>query len=98
MNFKVRSHARSTYPGACAIEFLLQLEILMSNLIGWDKVRNVGTAGIFGIPEAYGVTIEEQGQKTLHAHIHVWIKDFNIVRNLLYHENGKIRDARSKGH
>ena len=64
----------------------------MSNLIGWDKVRNVGTAGIFDIREAYGITIEEQGRKTLHAHTHVWIKDFNTVRNLLYHENGKIRE------
>ena len=91
MDLKLRSHIRNTYPGACAIEFLSQLEILTINMIGWDDKKGVGSPGIFGEPEAYGTAIEEQGRKTLHGHILVWIKDFNILRNLLFHEDQGIR-------
>ena len=72
----MRSYMRNTYPGACAIEFLSQLEILISKLICWNDKECVGKPGIFGETEAYGVAIEEQGRKTLHGHILVWIKKF----------------------
>lgn len=68
----------------------------MSTLIGWDKIHYVGSVGIFGISEAYGVTVEEYGRKTLHTHIHIWIKEINTVRNLLYHENSKVRRITKK--
>ena len=88
----MRSHIRNTYPGACAIEFLSQLEILISKLICWDDKEAIGHPGIFGEAEAYGVAIEEQGRKTLHGHILVWIKDFNTLRNLLFHEDSVIKN------
>ena len=91
----MRSHIRNTYPGACAIEFLSQLEILISKLICWDDKEAIGHPGIFGEAEAYGVAIEEQGRKTLHGHILVWIKDFNTLRSLLFqlfHEDSKIQN------
>ena len=92
----MRSHVRNTYPGACAIEFLSQLEILISKLICWDESDAIGNPGIFGEAEAYGVAIEEQGRKTLHGHILVWIKNFNTVRNLLFHEDIKIKNDAKK--
>ena len=92
LDLQLRSHIRNTYPGACAIEFLSQLEILISKLICWDDKEAIGHPGIFGEAEAYGVAIEEQGRKTLHGHILVWIKDFNTLRNLLFHEDSVIKN------
>ena len=34
LDLKFRSEIRNTYPGACAIEFLSHLEILINKLIG----------------------------------------------------------------
>ena len=45
-----------------------------------------------GVPEAYAIAIEEQGRKTLHAHIQVWIKDFNELQTKLYDQNPSVRD------
>ena len=62
-----------------------------------DRIKkHTGSSGIFGVPEAYDITIEEQGRKILHAHTHVWIKDFNIVRNVLYHEDEKVKKGAKK--
>ena len=92
LDLQLRSHIRNTYPGACAIEFLSQLEILISKLICWDDKEAIGHPGIFGEAEAYGVAIEEQGRKTLHGHILVWIKDFNTLRNSLFDEDSVIKN------
>ena len=96
MDLQLRYHVRNTYPGAYAIEFLSQLEILISKFICWDESDAIGNPGIFGEAEAYGVAIEEQGRKTLHGHILVWIKNFNTLRNLLFHEDIKIKSDAKK--
>ena len=51
------------------IEFLSQIDILINKLIGWNIKEQKGYPGIFGIPIVFGLPIEEQGRKTLHAHI-----------------------------
>ena len=96
LDLQLRSYDRNTYPGACAIEFLSQLEILISKLICWDDKEAIGHPGIFGEAEAYEVAIEEQGWKTLRGHILVWIKDFNTLRSLLFHEDSKIQNEAKK--
>ena len=52
--------------------------------------------GIFGIPIAFGSPIEEQGRKTLHARILIWIKDFSCAREHLFSNNESIRDEAKK--
>ena len=69
-----------------------QIDILINKLIGWDIKQQKGYPGIFGTPIAYGLPIEEQGRKTLHAHILIWIKDLSTVRNLLFSDDDDIRD------
>ena len=68
-----------------------QIDILINKLIGWDIKQQKGYPGIFGTPIAYGLPIEEQGRKTLHAHILIWIKYFSTVRNLLFSYDDEIR-------
>ena len=60
-------------------------------MIGWDDKKGIAKPGIFGEAEAYGTASEEQGRKTLHGHILVWIKNFNILRDLLFHEDEGVR-------
>lgn len=78
------------------IEFLSQIDILINKLIGWNIKEQKDYPGIFGIPIAFGLPIEEQGRKTLHAHILIWIKDFSCVREHLFSNNESIRDEAKK--
>ena len=65
---------------------------MINKLIGWDTKQQKGHPGIFGTPIAYGLPIEEQGRKTLHAHILIWIKDFSSLRNSLFSNDDVTRD------
>ena len=67
------------------------IQIVINILIGWEQSSQVGENGIFGIPLAYADCCEEQARYTLHSHISIWIKNFNGVRDLLFHENAGIR-------
>ena len=50
-----RSKLRIKYPGLCAYNFEICLNIIIKIIIGWDVNKNCATkdGGIFGIPEAY---------------------------------------------
>jgi hypothetical protein len=61
-------------------------------VIGWDEKEKCGRDGIFGKAEAACETDEEQGRKTLHSHWLIWVKDFNFVRNMCYHEDDEVRE------
>ena len=53
--------------------------------------------GIFGIPIAYGESIEDEARYTLHSHICVWIKGFNEVGDLMFDKDHVLRhDARKE--
>jgi Helitron helicase-like domain at N-terminus len=83
-----RTQLRIKYPGICAYFFDLMLNIVITEVIGWDLKKQVATSeGLFGIPEAFICAVEEQGRTTLHAHFEIWIKDFNEIRNQLYDSN-----------
>ena len=42
LEFKIWSNLRNIYPGACAIEFLSQIDILINKLIGWNIKEQKG--------------------------------------------------------
>eukprot|EP00957_Ditylum_brightwellii_P027775 2099152-Ditylum_brightwellii.AAC.1 len=63
------------------------IQILLQALVGWNPDTKQGNKGNFGTPMAWGCTDEEQGCKMLHSHWSIWIKDFDSIRSLLYHEN-----------
>ena len=81
LNIQRNIHLQS--PGACSLEYQSIIQIIVKEIIGWDKEKNIGTNGLFGIPIAYAITDEEQGRKTLHAHISIWIRSLNKLRKLL---------------
>ena len=91
-DFNARKKWRTNHPGACVTEYESIMQIVVQILIGWNQENHTGARGIFGIPEAYADCCEEQARYTLHSHITVWVKNFNDVRNLLFHSNREIRE------
>ena len=90
-DFNARKKWRVKFPGACVTEYESIMQVVINILIGWKQEESKGTNGIFGIPQAYADCCEEQARYTLHSHISVWIKDFNDVRNMIFHENEDLR-------
>ena len=93
LDFEARKKWREKYPGACTMEYENIVQIVIKAIIGWNQSEQKGYNGAFGIPLAYGDSCEEQARYTLHSHISVWIENFNIVCNLLFHENESIRNS-----
>jgi hypothetical protein len=88
-----RAKERTENPGACAREFNALRDIVMEILIGWDSKKGEQTRkGIFGEVLAWGDTTEEQGRLTLHAHILLFIKNFDRLRSLLWSDKEEIRE------
>jgi hypothetical protein len=91
---KKRTNMRIRYPGVCALLFEHALEIVIEEVIGWNmkkgKAREDQT-GLFGKPQAFTATIEEQGRRTLHTHIQVWIKEFNEWREQLHSSSHRVK-------
>jgi Helitron helicase-like domain at N-terminus len=78
---------RIKYPGICAYFFELMIDIILTEIIGWDKINKKAITegkGIFGKVDALTMSVEEQGRRTLHAHILIWVNELNVVRNDLY--------------
>ena len=62
------------------------MQIVIQCLIGWDLKTKQGQRGIFGVPVAVGSADEEQGRKTVHGHMTIWIKDFNRLCTFIFHK------------
>jgi hypothetical protein len=92
-DFRIRQSARLSYPGACSLAFQDVMKMVIHAVIGWDKNKGEGREGAFGVPIAYGRADEEQGRNTLHAHIQVWIENFNQLRRLLFSNDDDVKNA-----
>ena len=91
---KRRSQLRIKYPGICAYFFQAVLEIVIEEVIGWNITENIPRTdinGLFGVPKAFAASMEEQGRKTLHSHIQIWIEGFHKLRCDLHSEVSRIR-------
>ena len=56
-------------------------------MIGWDTENEKpmdNSLGLFGKVSAFSVTVEEQGRRTLHAHILIWVSEINQAREDLH--------------
>ena len=64
---------RIKFPGLATLNFEILLEILMSEVIGWDMQKNCpnGKQGYCGYPEALNSGFEEQGRWTVHVYMSV---------------------------
>ena len=83
-------------PGIAAMNFELLLDILLLGVIGWDRKNNCanGKEGFFGIPEALSFAVEEQGQKTLHVHMSIWIRAYKEMKKRLFFGTGTVHEKR----
>lgn len=61
-------------------------------LFGWDSKSQSGKKGIVGELVAFGDSTEEQSRKSLHSHFTLWVKDFNKIRDSLFHEHDETRE------
>ena len=86
------SKIRLKYPGLCAYNFELLLDIILDKVIG----NNDKKEGLFGTLEAFGLAVEEQSRKTLHTHIVVYIKGWNDILKSLQSEELRVRSKAEK--
>ena len=89
---KKRTELRIKFPGICAFFFEIALKIITREVIGWDEETNMavkGETGLFGDVAAFSISVEEQGRRTLHAHILLWVTDLNKTREELF--SGTVR-------
>ena len=63
------------YPGAGELEFRSQLDIFIEHLLMWDRKKHVSKGiSIFGVVTAFGITVEDQLNGTLHGHMIIMIE------------------------
>ena len=54
------------------------MQIVIETLFNWDTQKQVAKGpGIFGTVVAFAPADEEQGRKTLHRHIQLWVKEID---------------------
>ena len=63
------------------IIFEMALDTVITEVLGWNVKNQVQEKpGLFGTIDAYTISVEEQGQGTLHAHILIWKNEINSTR------------------
>jgi hypothetical protein len=77
---------RVTYPGYAMFEFQMILDLVMKHILCWDEESECSydNPGPLGKLNGWFVAVEEQGWKTLHAHILVWISEWTELLSKLY--------------
>ena len=93
----LRHKLRIEFPGLCAYFFEKVLSIVIKYVVGWDEEANgpMPEGGIFGTPIAYTAAVEEQGRRSLHAHILIWIANMSELQEGIYSDNIEV-STRSK--
>lgn len=83
---KKRVLLRQEYPGMTSVHFEMLLMILVEEVVGWDMSTDSATekAGLFGECIAFAMAIEEQGRKTLHVHMTLWIKHYLWLQRRMF--------------
>lgn len=68
------------------------IQLVIKVLFRWDKKTQTGKKGIVGELLSFGDSTEEQCRKSLHSHFTLWVKDFNKMRDMLFHEDEEKRE------
>ena len=95
---KARKKLRLDFPGVCALNFKMLLNILYEEVIGWDLKNNrpMDGPGHFGFCEAISMAMEEQGRKTVHTHMTLWIRHYQELQKTMFFGKGRQKvDAES---
>jgi hypothetical protein len=94
-DFKVRQQARFDHPGLCAEEYERIIELVIKHMFNWnEKEQKSMGVGLFAEVLAWCIATEEQGRKSLHGHILLFIKDWQRVLEVLQRrqstDNGEV--------
>lgn len=96
----LRTELRLKYPGLCALQFEIILKIIIENVLGWDlenqEYNKASIDTLFGSIDGYAISVEEQGRKTLHAHILVWVTEHKTKIENIHSKNKLIREKAEK--
>ena len=74
------------------------VQIVIESLFQWDiKAQKAKGPGVLGTLLAYAPADEEQGRKTLHMHMQIWVKEVDQkLRDDLFHENQELQQIARK--
>lgn len=98
-DFSLRDKQRTSYPGACSLEYQDLVRILIEDLLQWDPVKQESKGkGILGSLLASAGANEEQGRNTLHSHWQFWTKELDSeIRDALFDNDPQVKNkARRK--
>ena len=81
-----RQKTRINFPGIAALNFEMLLHVLLEEVVGWDmrRRRPAEKPGYFGTAQALTLAIEEQGRKTLHVHLTLWIEMYRFLQKRMF--------------
>ena len=85
-----RRQIKVDYPGLGSVHFEVLLNILLEEVVGWDIQKGCSTSkeGFFGKVKALNFAVEEQGQKTLHVHMLIWIDKLKCLqKDVVFNRN-----------
>jgi hypothetical protein len=83
-DFKVRQEARFDHPGLCAEEYERIIELVIKHMFNWNEEEQKSEGmGLFAEVLAWCIATEEQGRKSLHGHILMFVKDWQKVLEVL---------------
>ena len=93
-----RRELRLQFPGLASMNFEILFDILMEEVVGWDTKNNCATEkmGFFGKVYALSLAIEEQGRKTLHVHMTLWIQGYRELQNDFFFKTGREKEDASR--
>lgn len=85
---------RIDYPGIAALNFENQRDAIIQHVLGWDTKKKCRTKveGLFGKCRAFALSVEEQGRKSLHMHILIWIESIDNAFSSIF-ANKRKREA-----
>jgi hypothetical protein len=74
------------------------MQILTEHMLKWDTKTKTSTGKwILGTVLAFAGADEEQGQRTLHQHWQIWVKEINqTLKNALFDNDHKTRNKASQ--
>ena len=89
-----RKQLRLTYPGLGSLNFEMLLNICTEEVIGWSMRKHAGTgkAGLFGVCKALTIAFEEQGRKTVHGHMLIFIEGLRKLQKRLFFGKRREKD------
>lgn len=95
---KERKTIRIEYPGIAALNFEMLYRIVIEEVVGWDPVNHKPTEdpGFFGECYAFCGAIEEQGRKTLHSHMTIWITGYKELTKSIFFGKKRAKEAASQ--